>query len=227
MSARHPLTLGWEFPPPGRAELPAPLQRVNLRELCARPGRLEHHLTVVGRIGNVQLEAPTASEPLSFAHVNCSDEYVLVMSTGHALLDAFPYRTFVSHPDTHEDVLRINHRTLDLLLHPFGFSHWPGRLRAPYEMPPIPPGMRRATMTLILCASALTPPPEDRALWVASKLPDAVKTMGAGAPALVSSLLQESPRVLARVGDVTWTLSVDADEIAPEQGAYVKLILFA
>ena len=56
--------------------------RTNLLELASRPGRFEHHLTVVARVGDAQLEIATASEPLYFAHVNVSDEYAMALPTG-------------------------------------------------------------------------------------------------------------------------------------------------
>src|SRR5690606_14265154 len=79
---RHPITKSWALPPSDRAPLPAPLLRTNVRALAARPGRFEHHLVVVARIGAAQLEQATASEPLYFAHANVSDEYALPLTTG-------------------------------------------------------------------------------------------------------------------------------------------------
>ncbi len=76
---RHPATSTWRFPPADRPPLPAPLERVNLRELVARPERFEHHLIVCATLGRVQLEIVTASEPLYFGHVNFSDEYALAL----------------------------------------------------------------------------------------------------------------------------------------------------
>ena len=74
----HPTTSTWRMPPAGRPPL-AGARRTNLRELAARPARFEHHLTVVARAGCAQLEMVTASEPLSFAHINVSDEYALAL----------------------------------------------------------------------------------------------------------------------------------------------------
>lgn len=222
---RHPFTDGWSFPPSGRADLPAPLERVNLRELCARPNRFEHHLLVVARIGDAQLEVPTASEPLAFAHVNVSDEYVVVLPTGHPMLDGFPYRVFVSDAANGEDVLRIQHHVLELVLHPFGYAHFPGRLRAPYDMPPIPPGMRRAGLTLVFCASAPTPPPEDRALWVSTGLESAAKRyVERDVPTLVAALARESERRVAEIADVSWDLVVEPQSLAPPRGGYVVVL---
>jgi hypothetical protein len=128
---------------------------LNLRELASRPERFEHHLVVFAKIGAAQLEVATASEPLYFGHRNISDEYAIAMPTGDDLVDKFPMRTFVS--DAQQDVGRYNHRAGDLVLHPLGYAHWPGRLRPPYEMPPIPPGMRRCGLSIVYCASVPTP----------------------------------------------------------------------
>jgi multimeric flavodoxin WrbA len=143
-SERHELARHWA-PPVGA---------MNLRELASRPERFEHHLVVFARIGNVQLEVATASEPLYFGHINISDEYALALPVGDDLVDRFPLRTFLS--DARGDVGRYNHRAGDLVLHPLGFVHWPGRLRPPYEMPPIPPGMRRSGLTIVYCANVPT-----------------------------------------------------------------------
>ena len=35
--------------------------------------------------------------------------------------------------------------------------HWPGRMRPPYEMPAVPPGMRRSVLSLVYCANVATP----------------------------------------------------------------------
>ena len=123
--ARHPTTAGWVFPPLGR---PAPqgLKRANLRELVARPERFEHHLVVVARVGDAQLEVATASEPLYFAHVNVSDEYAIALPTGDDIVDRFPLRTFLTNASSGQDVARYNHRAGDLVLHPLGLMHWPG-----------------------------------------------------------------------------------------------------
>jgi hypothetical protein len=146
---RHPATSTWQFPAPGGDDL----ERVNLRELAARPDRFEHHLIVVAQIGGVQLEIATASEPLYFAHINISDEYAVALPTGDPLLDAFPMRTFVAPRDGTGELARYNHRAGDLVLHPVGHPHWPGKLRPPYEGLAIPPGMRRAGVSLVYCAA--------------------------------------------------------------------------
>src|SRR5206468_1134336 len=108
-SGRHPTTRSWVFPPVVRPPLPDGIERTNLRELAARPGRFEHHLLVCASIDDVQLEIATASEPLYFSHINLSDEYALALPTGDELIDRFPLRTFLSDPRTGEDVGRYNH----------------------------------------------------------------------------------------------------------------------
>ena len=100
---RHPTSRSWAFPAAVRAALGGGVERTNLRELVARPGRYEHHLLVCATIDGVQLEVATASEPLYFAHVNLSDEYALALPTGDALVDRFPLRTFLSDPVTGAD----------------------------------------------------------------------------------------------------------------------------
>jgi hypothetical protein len=194
---RHPCTTGWLFPPEGRkAELEAGIRRTNLRELCARPGRFEHHLLVVAQIGNTQLEAPTASEPLAFAHINLSDEYVVALPTGHRMVDSAPFRVFIGDIASAEDVLRLNHRVLDMVLHPYGFLHWPGRLRPPYAQPFMPPGMRRTGLAIALVANERTPPPIDRALGVSEGRAEAAKLMGTtNVPVLLAQLDREQAKV--------------------------------
>ncbi|HMR80608.1 MAG TPA: hypothetical protein PKD61_36110, partial [Polyangiaceae bacterium] len=81
MQELHPISKNWQLPPPDRAPLPSPLQRTNLRTLASRAGRFEHHLMIVGTVGDAQLEIATASEPLYFAHANISDEYALALPT--------------------------------------------------------------------------------------------------------------------------------------------------
>ena len=205
--------------------MPAPCVRVNLRDLCARPGRYEHHLLVVARIGRTQLEIPTASEPLAFAHRNLSDEYVVVLPTGHAQIDRAPFRVFVSDRSTQADVLRLNHRVLDLVLHPFGFAHWPGRLRPPYTLADIPAGMRRTGLTLVFCANTITPPPADRRLGVTlGREPDAKRHGDADVPTLLADLTREPAAVMAQIADVALELVVDPVSIAPPLGGYVVVL---
>jgi NAD(P)H dehydrogenase (quinone) len=121
-SDRHPTTRTWTFPPADRA--PLALERINLRELIARPERFEHHLVVCATLGATQLEIVTASEPLYFGHVNLSDEFAVPLPVGDPLIDQFPFmRTFLSDAVTGTDVDRYNHRIDDLLLHPVGYLH--------------------------------------------------------------------------------------------------------
>jgi len=225
-TAIHPCAEGWDWPAAGRpSELGQGIKRTNLRELCARPGRIEHHLMVVARIGDAQLEVPTASEPLAFAHVNLSDEYVVVLPTGHAMLDSVPFRVFVTDIASEEDVLRIQHRVLELVLHPFGFSHWPGRLRAPYTPMAFPAGMRRAGLTLVFCAGKVCPPPSDRALWVTPGLETGAKPYGERrVPMLLADLKREASGKVASVADVDWELLVDPTLVAPARGGYLVVL---
>lgn len=222
---RHPCTEGWEFPPASRPALPDPIQRVNLRELAAREGRFEHHLLVVGRVGSAQLELPTASEPLSFAHANLSDELVVVLPTGSPLVDAARFRVFVSDPDGGVDVLRVNHYAGQLLLHPFGYLHWPGRVRDAFEVPSFPPGMRRAAVTLVCCACRVTPTHERQPLEVGEGLEAEAKLYTErSVPRLLRDLRVESAGVVGRIGDTEWSLHIAPDVLAPKNGGYVAII---
>jgi len=121
-------------------------------------GSLLSERLVCATVGDVQLEVTTASEPLYFNHINLSDEYAMALPTGDELVDRFPLRTFLSDPVTGEDVGRYNHRVGDLVLHPDGLLHWPGRLRPPYDPFELPPGMRRCGLSIVYCASKPTPP---------------------------------------------------------------------
>lgn len=222
---RHPTTAHWTLPPADRPPLPAPLRRINLRELEARPLRFEHHLMVVGRIGGAQLEIATASEPLFFAHRNISDEYALPLPSGDAMGDLFPFRTFLSAFDTGADVARINHRVGQLVLHPHGLLHWPGRLRPPYEPFEFAPGMRRTGLTLVFCASRPTAPTTTRPLFISAGLEGAAKAYTAApVPFLLADLAAEPSRVVGVVGDATMSLMCAPGTLAPTNGAYVVVL---
>jgi hypothetical protein len=222
----HPCARGWVLPPEGRPRaLGQGIERTNLRELGARPERFEHHLMIVAQVGVAQLELPVASEPLPFLHVNLSDEYVVPLTSGHPMLDAFPFRVFVSDPATNADLVRINHKSLELVLHPFGFSHWPGRLRHPYAPIAFPPDLRRAGLTLVLCASARTEPSTERALFVSDGRNDAVKaTSAARVPTLLASLMREPPRTLAQIADVRWERVIDPEQLSSPRGGYLVVL---
>jgi hypothetical protein len=217
----HPTTRTWELPPDARPPLPG-LARTNLRALAAREGRFEHHLVVVAKIGDVQLEHATASEPLYFSHANVSDEYAMPLTTGDAMLDAFPFRVFFSDPATNEDAGRIAHRAGDLVLHPYGLLHWPGKLRAPFEPPAFPPGARRCVHSLVMCASRPTLPVE-RPLFVApGRESDAKSARPQAPPFLLAPIASSALGVVARVGDAS--LEIAEPPFAPERGGYVAVI---
>lgn len=219
--AKHPTTRTWQLPPE-REPLGHGLTRTNLRALAAREGRFEHHLVVVARIGDVQLEHATASEPLYFAHANVSDEYALPLSTGDARLDAARFRVFLSDRESGADVGRIAHGVGDLVLHPHGLSHWPGRLRPPFEVPASPPGARRAVHSLVFCACRPTPP-VDRPLFVgAGREEDAKAYVDPPPPFLLAPLAETEPGVVARVGEATLRLATPP--FAPERGGYVVVL---
>lgn len=220
-TTRHPTTAHWTFPPRDRAPL-AGFERVNLRDVVARPERFEHHLVVCASIAGAQLEITAASEPLYFGHVNISDEYALALPTGDDLVDRFPLRTFVTDAATGIDVARYNHRSGDLVLHPVGYQHWPGRLRPPYEPFAIPRGMRRTGLSLVYCATAPTP----SASCAVSIAPDRaadVKPYVTSPPQLVLTALRE-PGVVAAIGATTLELVVRPERIAPPRGGYVFVL---
>lgn len=229
MIKRHPCTSSWRFPPEppeARASLSsasAGVRRTNLRELTARPGRFEHHLMVVASIGSNQLEAPTASEPLYFAHQNFSDEWVVTLPTGNAMLDSFEPRVFIQDTESFEDESRFVQRTLELVLHPYGHLHWPSRLRYPYAPPPIPPGLRQCGLTLVYCANVDTPPDERRPL----RIGEGLNERGKGDPSIPRThldLRSEEEGVVARVGESSLRLLVEPSSIESPRGAYLVIL---
>jgi NAD(P)H dehydrogenase (quinone) len=222
-AARHPTSRSWAFPPAGRTAVGGGIERTNLRQLVARPGRYEHHLLVCATIDGVQLEVATASEPLYFAHVNVSDEYALALPSGDELVDRFPLRTFLSDPVTGADVGRYNHRIGDVVLHPEGLLHWPGRLRAPYEPFDFPPGMRRAGLSLVYCASIPTPATPCAVPRPQGRSEDA-KAYVTPPPPMVLASTRGAPGVLAQIGRTTLTLLELPDAIAPARGGWVVVL---
>ena len=224
-TARHPATASWRFPPSGRAPLPGGLRRVNLHELVARPQRFEHHLVIVAGLGVAQLEIVTASEPLAFAHHNLSDEYVIALPTGDALIDTFPLRTFLTHPLSFTDVGRVNHRVGDLVLHPHGLLHWPGRLRPPYAPIRFPAGMRRCGLSLVYCASRPTLPRDHRPLFVsAGREADAKAYGGDVVPFLLAETGRDQSATLAVVGDTQLDLLVSPSRLVLPRGGYLVVL---
>ncbi len=230
---RHPATKTWLFDAEldrgasNTCSFPGSLARTNLRELAARPDRFEHHLVVVARLGTAQLELATASEPLYFAHHNISDEYALPLPTGDPLLDAFPMRTFVSDIATGADVGRYNHTCGDLVLHPLGYGHWPGKLRPPYAGMAIPPGMRRCGLSLVYCANIPTPstapilpPPAGRDADVKaySSPPPPISLVAVLGPSAGTD------RVIARVGETELRLLDEPSEIATPHGGWLVVL---
>jgi hypothetical protein len=222
--ARHPSSASWRFPPSGRSPLPGGLRRVNLHELAARPARFEHHLVVVAQVGSAQLEIVTASEPLAFGHRNISDEYAMALPTGDAMIDSFPLRTFLADPGSLTDVGRVNHRAGDLVLHPFGLLHWPGRLRPPYDQIRFPAGMRRCGLSLVYCASHPSPP-TDRPLFVSPGREADAKAYGDGVvPFLLADTGRDPEATLAAVGETTLDLLVAPRHVAFPRGGYLVVL---
>lgn len=218
---RHPAAREWAFPPAARAPLPAGVARTNLRELVARPDRFEHHLVVCATIAGAQLEITAASEPLYFAHINLSDEIVVALPTGDDLVDRFPMRTFLARPDG-TDAGRYNHRNGDAVLHPQGWLHWPGRLRPPYAPFDFPPGMRRTGLSVVYCASVVTPG-RARVKEAPEGRDEDVKVYTDPAPPMLLSDLKTAGRI-GTVGATHLDLVVSPRTIAPPKGGFVVVL---
>ncbi len=217
---RHPATAHWTFPP-SRTPLPLPLRRTNLAELAARPGRFEHHLMVVGTVGDLQIEIATASEPVYFAHANISDEYAVAMPTGDSLADGFPMRTVVLDRVSRDETARYKHLAGDLLLHPHGHLHWPGRLRPPYEPFVFAPGTRRSGYTLVFCGRRPIAPGERT---LRSDRPEAIKPyVDPSPPTALFDLLRGPLGGIAEVGNARVEL-VDGKARTFERGGFVAVI---
>ncbi|HWO18859.1 MAG TPA: flavodoxin family protein [Kofleriaceae bacterium] len=220
---RHPAAIHWKFPPMDRQPLPAPLERTNLRMLIARPDRFEHHLIVCATLGHTQLEIVTASEPLYFGHVAFSDEYALALPCGDPMVDRVPLRTFISDATTGADLGRYNHRAGDLVLHPVGYMHWPGRLRPPYEPFEYPPGLRRCGLSLVFCATARVassglklPPPADRTADIKSYVDPP--------PPMVLAEIDGPAETIAQIGTTELMLIERRGRIAPTRGCWVVVL---
>jgi multimeric flavodoxin WrbA len=222
-TSRHSTTATWAFPPDERAQLPDGIERTNLREIVARRERFEHHLIVCAAVGSAQLEITAASEPLYFGHINISDEYALALPTGDDLIDRFPLRTFVSDPATGSDLGRYNHRIGDLVLHPIGLLHWPGRLRPPYAPFDVPPGMRRCGLSLVYCAGVKTPP-VDYPIPLAPERAADVKAYVSPAPRMELAPVREMRGTLAAIGGTTLTVVECPEAIAPPRGGWVVVL---
>jgi NAD(P)H dehydrogenase (quinone) len=220
---RHFATRGWTFPSSSRAAPTDDVQRINLKEIVARPDRFEHHLIVAASVDDVRFEITTASEPLYFAHINVSDEYAVALPSGDELVDRFPLRTFLTDPAHAQDVGRYNHRVGDLVLHPENLMHWPGRLREPYEPFDFPPGMRRCGLSLVYCASKPTP-----ATWCPMPIPPGregdAKAYVAPPPPMVLASLRGHPGTIARIGRTTLSLVELPELIEPAYGGWVVVL---
>ncbi len=220
----HPAAKHWVLPPEERPPAPPGIERTNLRALAAKPARFEHHLVVVGTVGPAQIECVTASEPLPFAHANISDEYAIALRTGDTLLEPLRFLTLLTDPENGEDVGRVRHGLEDLVLHPHGLLHWPGRLRPPHEPFRFGPGTRRAGLSFVFCGRTPITPAADRPLFVSKGRDADTKAYGdAEPPFLLVDLDREAPQALGRIGDVTLSLQVGG-ELAPTQGGFVLVL---
>jgi hypothetical protein len=155
--------------------------------------------------------------------VSLSDEYALPLPCGDPMVDRVPLRTFISDAATGADLGRYNPRVGDLVLHPVGYLHWPGRLRPPYEPFDIPPGLRRCGLSLVLCASArmastapALDPPADRA--------GDVKPYVDPAPPMLLAPTDGASGTVARIGTTALTLVERRGRIAPQRGCWVVVL---
>ncbi|MEJ7603133.1 MAG: hypothetical protein WKG01_34920, partial [Kofleriaceae bacterium] len=170
------------------------------------------------------LEIVTASEPLYFGHVNLSDEYALPLLCGDDLVDRFPLRTFLADATTGEDVGRYNHRIGDLVLHPVGFQHWPGKLRPPYEPFDVPPGIRRCGLSLVYCANVRAPSTAPVLPAPPGREGDLKPYVTPGPPMAISPVLVAPPGVVAAIAGTTLELVVEPQLVAPPHGGWVVVI---
>jgi hypothetical protein len=171
----------------------------------------------------VQLEIVTASEPLYFGHVNLSDEYAIPLPCGDDLVDRFPLRTFLSDATSGADVGRYNHRNSDMVLHPIGYLHWPGRLRPPYEPFELPPGVRRCGLSLVFCANQHTPSSAPRKGAPAGRDGD-IKPYATPAPPMMIASVSGEPGVVAKIGTASFELVDRPTAIAPARGGWVVIV---
>ena len=146
------------------------------------------------------------------------------LHTGDPLIDGFPLRTFLSDPDSGADLGRINHRVGQLVLHPDGLLHWPGRLRAPYQPFDFPEGMRRTGLSFVCCGAEPAPAGE-RPLFVSEGLDGATKAYTERpVPFLLADLGAESARPLGRIGATTLELLVEPPSVEAARGGYLLVL---
>src|SRR5262249_42606554 len=149
--------------------------------------------------------------PLFFAHENLSDELALPLPTGDAMVDAFPFRTFLMDRATGADAGRYNHKVGELVLHPDGWLHWPGRLRPPYEPMQMLPALRRCGMSLVYCANVRTP---STPVGVADH--GDIKPYVSPAPPMALVPVMSGPdRTVAAIGGTALSIVVAPKTIAP------------
>ena len=112
----------------------------------------------------------------------------------------------------------------DLVLHPHGLLHWPGRLRPPHEPFRFGPGTRRAGLSFVFCGRAPIEPSPGRPIFVsAGREADTKSYDGAKPKLLLADLDAEESRSLGSIGDVTMSLCVGG-ELAPEHGGFVLVL---
>lgn len=156
--------------------------------------------------------------------MNISDEYALAMQTGSEWVDAVRFRTFLADPSSLEDVARLHVGTCDLVLHPFGLLHWPGRLRPPFTPFEFPPGTRQCGLSLVYCASRPTLPGARPVFVSAGREPDAKLYGEQAVPLLIADTRREPSRPLGAVGQTRLDLLAPPERVAPPRGGYVVVL---
>jgi hypothetical protein len=150
---------------------------------------------------------------------------MVTVPTGDPLVDGYAGRTFLFDPSSFEAAGRLQHGAGDVALNPYGFLHWPGQLRPPHAPIVFPKGMRRSMLTLVFCASRLSPPAGDRPVFVSKGREDAVKSLSPRpVPLHLADTTREPPRVVGAVGPATLSLLVSPDRVAPPRGGHLVVL---
>jgi hypothetical protein len=101
--------------------------------------------------------------------------------------------------------------------------HWPGRLRPPYEPFDFPPGMRRAGLSIVYCASIRTPATPCAVPRPQGRSEDA-KAYVTPPPPMVLASTRGAPGVLAHIGRTSLSLLELPETIAPAHGGWVVVL---
>lgn len=158
----HPWCRHWEIRPGWlRGDESDAVALDNLRVYGASKRRYEHNLEPIAQVGEEVLEIATASEPLYLGHINLTDEFNILMTTGDRLMDNTLVRTFFFRPYSEELVAYSFGAPGSVVLHPVDFCHWPGKLKDPFA-PQETTMERRRLLTLVYCGRCPDPSPESR-----------------------------------------------------------------